>query len=91
MSVKLGRYLTEKEEVDHIDNNRHNDNPENLQVLTPQENKEKQARLRIINYCFICPVCDGEFNLTGKQLGKRRNKLTPTCSKTCGYRSKSYR
>ena len=41
MSVKLGRFLTDQEEVDHIDNNKTNDDPNNLQILTPEQNREK--------------------------------------------------
>ena len=39
-SVKLGRRLSSTEEVDHIDNNKLNDELSNLQVLSPEKNRE---------------------------------------------------
>ena len=43
MSVSLGRLLnTDAEHVDHINNNKSDDRLENLQILSPAENKKKQ-------------------------------------------------
>lgn len=44
MSVKLGRYLTEDEEVDHINRDPTDDNIENLQVLTIVDHKLKTLK-----------------------------------------------
>lgn len=45
MSVHLGRILTDKEEVDHKDDNKCNDDLSNLQVLTLEEhNKKTQSK-----------------------------------------------
>lgn len=44
MAVKLGRFLTDQEEVDHIDDNRTNDDINNLQILTPKQNREKREK-----------------------------------------------
>lgn len=41
MSVKLKRFLTVEETVDHIDNDRTNDSIENLQILSDKEDKKK--------------------------------------------------
>ena len=41
MAVKLGRFLTANEQVDHIDNDRTNDSIGNLQLLTASENRSK--------------------------------------------------
>lgn len=44
MSVKLGRLLTDHEHVDHIDNDKTNDLIDNLQILTPEENRDKYTK-----------------------------------------------
>ena len=72
MSVKLGRFLTDQEEVDHIDNNKTNDDPNNLQILTPEQNREKQ-RLHYINsvqqkFDLACPYCGKDFTLTERDM-----------------------
>ncbi len=41
MAVKLGRFLTAEETVDHIDENHSNDSLENLQLLTLADNIKK--------------------------------------------------
>ena len=38
LSVKLGRFLTKDETVDHIDGDKTNDNLDNLQILSSSEN-----------------------------------------------------
>lgn len=43
MAVKLGRFLRDDEQVDHIDNDKTNDAIENLQILTQTENIRKYA------------------------------------------------
>ena len=72
MSVKLGRFLTDQEEVDHIDDNKTNDDPNNLQILTPEQNREKQ-RLHYINsvqqkFDLACPYCGKDFTLTERDM-----------------------
>ena len=89
MCVKLGYYLNSALEVDHIDEDKTNDSIDNLQVLTKSANIAKSNAKRLINYTFTCCICSSTFTLTGKQLGQRRDKLTPTCSKTCGYKKTS--
>ena len=85
MCVKNGYILSSEFEVDHIDDDKTNDDIGNLQILTQQQNAAKHNRLNIIYYKFNCCICKQDFQLTGKQLGQRRDKINPTCSKTCGY------
>ena len=42
LSVKLGRYLTKDEEVDHIDGDKTNDSISNLQILGKKQNRQKK-------------------------------------------------
>ena len=46
MSVKLGRMLRDDEQVDHIDNDKTNDSIDNLQLLTPEENRAKYQKMQ---------------------------------------------
>lgn len=46
MSIKLGRFLTREEEVDHIDNDPTNDSIDNLQMLSGEANRNKFFALR---------------------------------------------
>lgn len=58
MSVKEGRILHSDEQVDHIDNNPMNDDINNLQILTPNENRKKQAEATTKAYVKLkCPMC----------------------------------
>lgn len=79
MSVKLKRFLNKNEEVDHIDNNKTNDRLNNLQLLTPIQNRNKTAKGQT-KLKFICPVCKKKFKLTLRQ----SHRENPCCSRTCG-------
>jgi len=84
MENKLERYLTEDEEVDHIDDNFMNDSIENLQILTGAENRKKTNKTKWIS--VICKYCKIEFQLELRRY--KRNQITlrkqgPYCSKSC--------
>ena len=68
MSLHMGRELTDNEEVDHIDDDCTNDVIENLQILTPAQNREKQNRLRLQRsiVTLTCPECGNETTATWK-------------------------
>lgn len=46
LSVKIGRFLEDGEEADHIDEDRTNDDPNNLQVVSCTDNKRKNQAHR---------------------------------------------
>lgn len=90
MCVKLGRMLSDDEHVDHIDEDKTNDDIGNLQILTPEQNQLKNAVWRRSNGVYQipvllkCPICDTEFVRTGWAAKKRISAGLPmTCSKTC--------
>lgn len=85
MCVKIGYVLSNEFEVDHVDDDKTNDSIDNLQILTQQQNAAKNNRLNIIYYKFDCCICKQDFQLTGRQLGQRRDKINPTCGRACGY------
>lgn len=58
MSVFLGRFLTEEEHVDHINDDCTDDRIENLQILTPSQNSLKMLYRRgRVMAVIICPTC----------------------------------
>lgn len=84
LSVQLGRFLTDNEEADHIDQDRTNDNLENLQVLTVEEHKaktkEESSGLTTID--CICSFCSASFT---RRAANVRGKQT-FCSHSCSAR-----
>lgn len=78
MSVKLGRFIEAGFEVDHIDNDKTNDSIENLQILTKEENREKQNKLIRTKYELTCMVCGTKVVLKRKQPNRK------TCGRACG-------
>ena len=86
MAVKIGRFLTENEEVDHIDNDFTNDSLDNLQILSAEENRNKRnCSVGVSMVEFECPICNDIFSR------ERRNthiiiksKKIITCSRKCG-------
>lgn len=59
MCVKLGYILSSEFEVDHIDNDKTNDDVNNLQVLTINEHKEKTAKQKADGILYIECICAG--------------------------------
>lgn len=90
MCLKEGRVLESDEQVDHIDGNRLNDAIDNLQVLTPKANLEKDfARRRAAaTVDLICPMCGVEFTRMRREthLNESRRQVTTFCSRSCAAR-----
>lgn len=87
VSVKLGRFLTSDEQVDHIDGDKTNDDLDNLQVLSLEENVRKSNKLPDVT--LVCPICQVVFTRTRSQLrGKLSKALAGNlcCSRSCGGR-----
>lgn len=80
MSCSLGRFLTKEEHVDHVNEDKTEDNLNNLQILTPAENIRKSLPEETIN-TFTCPICGKEFQRT---LQRSSGKTNITCSRSCG-------
>lgn len=91
MGVILGYEVPDHLEVDHVDDDKTNDADWNFQLLTSEQNREKE-RLRYlreeqISHSFICPSCSITFTVIDKVV-KNRRKYNENhnffCSQRCG-------
>lgn len=71
------------DEIDHIDDNKLNDDISNLQVLSKSENARKNKKRRQY-VALICPVCGKEFILPKNVSDSIETE--PCCSKSCAAR-----
>lgn len=89
LSIKLGRILTRDEQVDHIDNNKLNDEVENLQILTREENSQKwidsSDRIRQKMIKLTCSFCGVVFERQERQV-KYKNNINDFCSRDHQYK-----
>jgi len=75
-SLKIGRWLTASEVVHHIDENKANNAPENLEVLTKKEHTQRHCKGK--RGTRTCPSCKETFTLS--LTSKRVQKY---CSRAC--------
>lgn len=92
LAVSLGRFLTEQEHVDHIDNDKTNDSLENLRIVSIQENNLKESKRRGKALVEVrCPVCKSHFikrkGLT-QLVSSFKGKIT-YCSRYCANSMKN--
>lgn len=82
MSVELNRFLTDNEEVDHIDGDCSNDCLSNLQVLSKQEHMAKTVKSRSPrkSLSLVCPLCEREFVRWDNQIKVSKRTF---CSRSC--------
>jgi len=86
LAVSLGRFLTEQEHVDHIDNDKTNDSLENLRVVSIKENNLKESKRRgKIVVEIRCPVFRTHFMKRKgvTQATKALKGKITCCSKEC--------
>lgn len=94
MACQVGRYLTDKEEVDHIDRDCSNDDLSNLQILTVEEHKEKTVVENSTGLTMItltCAYCGTKFERDTRQTHK--GSKNSFCSRSCNgkfYWSKGF-
>lgn len=62
-SIKLGRWIRPEEVVHHIDENKENNNPSNLEVLTRAEHSRIHAQSRCTRVVKVCKFCKLEFGV----------------------------
>lgn len=82
---KIGRLLNENEEVHHINENKSDNHPDNLQILTKSEHAALHRKVESIE--VNCPNCNQSFVLKPHEhrLRIKRNKTGLVfCSRSCG-------
>lgn len=83
---KIGRLLTEDEEVHHIDLNPKNNDLSNLQLLTKKAHRalHDQLRPKRAMVTLTCPSCLKEFTVPRNQTHLAKGYKNPTaCSRSC--------
>lgn len=83
--VRERRWLGPGEEVDHADDDRMNDDPGNLQILTPGGNAKKEAARRGKQMVtLVCQGCGCSFERERRQTHLVKGGKFPTsCSQSC--------
>lgn len=88
MSISLGRILDKEEHVDHIDEDKANDNIDNLQLLSLKDNIVKHMTLKdkfSNDVELVCPVCGITFYRPPRNVNHKISKgKVITCSRKCG-------
>mgnify|MGYP000004505542 FL=1 len=95
VATSIGRYLLDTEHVDHIDNDKTNDNLENLRIVSGSENNQKEANKRGRLLVEIkCPICSKLFTRRrgNTHLVNSRKSFLTFCSVECSniFKSKNY-
>jgi hypothetical protein len=79
MEILLGRRLRRDEHVHHLDGNRLNNLPSNLQVLSASAHMARtNQRHPLVQFCVICGA---PFLTTHRE----RRRPQRCCSRRCGY------
>ena len=82
--IREERWLDAEEEVDHIDDNKLNDDIDNLQLLSKPENIRKTATTGRTMITLVCPNCDTEFIRERRLVVyNKTRKHPPCCSRSC--------
>lgn len=89
LAVRLKRFLSNEETVDHINNDKTDDSINNLQILTRAENIRKACKQPEIK--LVCPTCGTIFYRSLTQLRGRKERAESNsiaCSRSCGGKLK---
>lgn len=76
LEIKLGRRLKKNEIAHHINKNKTDDSPENLQLQIVGQHESLHANKKAINN-RICKICGKQFHRTG------RKQIPKYCSRKC--------
>lgn len=80
----IGRFLSEDEEVDHINDDKTDDRLENLQILTKKQNKNKHiSKLSKQMVKLKCPECGTVFMRERRHTFLTKKGVFTACSRKC--------
>ena len=86
MECHLGRYLTDDETVDHIDQNPQNNDISNLRVISRKKHCSNDAK-RCVPVVLTCALCGKQFEHKGslnyRNRSKKKCKGFYFCSRHC--------
>jgi hypothetical protein len=89
VEVAMGKLLEKDECIHHINGDEQDNRLENFEIINRNQHPQKHAKIPLA-IDFICPVCEVEFTLDGKELQylirSRRakpNQSGPFCSRRC--------
>lgn len=93
-SQKIGAPVSKEFEVDHIDNDKLNDELSNLQLLAKADNTRKSHPGSSTLVELECPICNKKFVRRRGQTHLRYPKTSSSqnktcCSRECGYKQTS--
>jgi len=83
MSVHVGRFLNDDEEVDHIDEDCTNDDINNLQILSTEEHRKKNSKSNSTGRTVTelkCEYCGKDFIRENRSI-RKTNYIS--CSRRC--------
>lgn len=87
LEQSIGRELSSREEVHHIDHDPTNNHPSNLLVVSKSDHLEYHGQFRKPEIGeFICPTCGGVFQAELRRVRHnqgKQGKSGPYCSKNC--------
>lgn len=86
LAVKLGRLLAPNEQADHIDGDKTNDSPDNLQILSAAENNAKAREQLGITAGYVmleCPECFKVFERRRHKTHLGKGGAFTACSRVC--------
>lgn len=80
---KIGRLLKKNEVVHHVDENKKNNAPENLEVMTKTEHASLHGSTGRTFIKFTCPQCGKVFTREKKNRPENKNAKNSFCSRKC--------
>ena len=89
MENKLGRFLEPWEQVHHKDEDKKNDDPGNLEVLTAKAHARHHSKT-VSNISLVCPTCNKGFSLkphSYRLRAKRNASGLIFCSRSCSTKA----
>lgn len=83
MENKIGRYLCPGEVVHHINRNKKDNRPENLELTTQSAHMSGHLRVGVLMVDILCPSCKKTVTREHRQTHLSKKGLYTACSRSC--------